>query len=199
MLEMSTRTRVLNAAMSAIGRRGVDGASLATVADEVGITKQAVLYHFSSKRELVRGVVDAAIDELDQELRGAVAPGERGWPAVERLVRAAFSVAARRPEVLVLLREVARHGPPLSVHVAERLRPLLDDAERQLRQDMDDGLLRRRDPKVLLLTFHAVVVGVSTETELMRTVGMPPDVRSLAVARRELLTLLRDALVRRGS
>ncbi|MEM9607517.1 MAG: TetR/AcrR family transcriptional regulator [Actinomycetota bacterium] len=194
---MSTRARVLDAAMSAIGRRGVDGASLASVADEVGITKQAVLYHFSSKSELVRGVVDAAISELDGELRAAVHPGERGWPAVERLVRAAFSVAARRPEVLVLLREAARQGPPLSAHVAERLRPLLDDAERQLRRDMDDGLLRVREPRVLLLTFHAVVVGVSTETELMRAVGMPPDVRSLVIARRELLSLLRDALTRR--
>lgn len=180
--------------MSAIGRRGVEGASLASVADEVGITKQAVLYHFPSKNQLVVGAVDAAIGELDREMRTAVVAGERGWPAVERLVRAAFAMAARRPELLSMLREVARQGPPLAGHVAGRLRPLLDDAEAALRRDMDDGLLRRRDPRVLLLTFHAVVVGVSTETEVMRAVGMPPTVRSLVVARRELLALLRDAL-----
>jgi AcrR family transcriptional regulator len=194
---MSTRTRVLDAAMSAIAQRGVGGTSLSAVADDVGVTKAAVLYHFDSKTELVRGVVDAAIDELEAELRGAVSSGERGWPAVERLIRAAFAMAARRPEVLGLLREVARQGPPVATHLAHRLRPMLDDAERQLRQDMSDGLLRRRDPRVLLLTFHAMVVGVSTETEVMRAVGVAPTVRSLVLARTELLALLHDALVPR--
>lgn len=186
---------MLDAAMAAIAQRGVGGTSLSAVADDVGVTKAAVLYHFDSKADLVVGVVDAAIDELEVELRGAVATGERGWPAVERLVRAAFSVAARRPEVLGLLREVARQGPPVATHLAQRLRPLLDDAERRLRIDMDDGLLRRRDPRVLLLTFHAMVVGVSTETEVMRAVGVAPSVRSLVLARTELLALLRDALL----
>ncbi|MEM8902210.1 MAG: TetR family transcriptional regulator [Actinomycetota bacterium] len=194
---MSTRARVLDAAMAAIAQRGVGGTSLAAVAEDVGVTKAAVLYHFDSKTDLVRGVVDAAIDELEVELRGAITQGERGWPAVERLVRAAFSIAARRPEVLGLLREVARQGPPVATHLALRLRPMLDDAERRLREDMDDGLLRRRDPRVLLLTFHAMVVGVSTETEVMRAVGVAPTVRSLVRARNELLAMLEDALVSR--
>ena len=85
----------------------------------------------------------------------------------------------------------------MASHLAQRLRPMLDDAERRLRQDMSDGLLRQRDPRVLLLTFHAVVVGVSTETEVMRAVGVAPTVRSLVLARTELLALLRDALVPR--
>ncbi len=194
MPSVSTRERLLDAALSAIARRGVAGASLAEVAREVGVTKAAVLYHFDGKDSLLLAAVDRTVADIELELRRAVRGSERGWPAVERQVRAAFGLAARRPEALSLLREVARAGPPVSARLAERLGPMLESASSALRADMDDGLLVRYDPQTLLLTFHAVVVGVAVDSEVMRAVGVQPSVRSLVDARRELLALLGASL-----
>jgi AcrR family transcriptional regulator len=180
--------------MTAVARRGAAGASLAEVASEVGVTKQAVLYHFPSKADLLIGAVDAAVEVTEAELRSVVVEGLRGWPMVEALVRRTFLLAARRPEVLALLRETARHGAPVSTHQAERLRPLIDEATGALERDMAAGLLRPRDTRVLLLSFHALIVGVAVDTEVMRAAGVAPNSRSLVRARRELLSLLGDAL-----
>lgn len=191
---MSTRARVLDATIAAVAQRGVAGATLSDVAGEVGVTKQAVLYHFPSKTDLVIGAVDSALDVIEAELRAGLDAGVRGWPAVEALVRRTFDLAARRPEVLALLRETAKEGPPVSTHQARRLRPLIDEAARSLERDMAAGLLRKRDTRVLLLSFHALIVGVAVDTEVIRAVGVHPDARALVLARRELLGLLGDAL-----
>ena len=47
----------------------------------------------------------------------------------------------------------------------------------------------------MLLSAYSTVIGVATEVEVLRAVGIEPTLRSLAVRRRELLGFLRSALV----
>ncbi len=58
MAGVRTRERVVDAALSAFGTRGYDATSLDEVAAEVGVTKQAILYHFPTKEELLRASID---------------------------------------------------------------------------------------------------------------------------------------------
>lgn len=188
-----TRERLVTATVDMVARRGVAAASLADIAGRVGVSKQTVLYHFGSKDDLVDGAIEVAVDELAATLRGA-AGDRQGWAAVRATVRAAFALAARRPELLLVAREVARAGPPASTVLAERLAPVIDEASAFLDHEMSAGRLQRRDPQILLLVFHALVVGVATEPEVMQAVGVAPSARSLVRARRELLDLLEAAL-----
>jgi len=59
------RARIVAAALDVFAERGYKGASLAQIADRVGITQQAVLYHFRSKDQLLV----AALEERDREDR----------------------------------------------------------------------------------------------------------------------------------
>ena len=52
-----TREKLLNAAHSRFAERGFHGASIALIAGEVGLTKQALLYHFKRKDDLYREVI----------------------------------------------------------------------------------------------------------------------------------------------
>lgn len=59
------RARIVAAALDVFAERGYKGASLAQIAERVGITQQAVLYHFRSKDQLLI----AALEERDREDR----------------------------------------------------------------------------------------------------------------------------------
>ena len=48
---------------------------------------------------------------------------------------------------------------------------------------------------MLLLAVYSAVVGVATEPEVMRALGLEPDLRSLVKARRETIEFLRAALI----
>jgi AcrR family transcriptional regulator len=76
-----TRARIQDVARELFAAQGVQRTSLQDIADQVGLTKPALYYHFASREELVRSIVAPMIDEGEQflanhERNGAVAPRE---------------------------------------------------------------------------------------------------------------------------
>ena len=190
-----TRERILDKALAAFGLRGYDSTSLDDLASDLGITKQAILYHFSSKEHLLTSTIELAVHELGSALSGAANPQARGFQRIEDLVRATFSLAARRPEVLGLVRVVSRQGGDASGEVASAMSVMLGEAVRFIEAEMVAGRFRHHEPRMLLLAVYSAVVGVATEPEVMRALGLEPDLRSLVRARRETIEFLRAALI----
>jgi len=194
-----TRERVLNAALTAFGGRGVDSTSLDGLAVDLGITKQAILYHFSSKERLLEAVIDRTAGELAKAYADDDQPELIGFDRVASVVRTTFRVAARRPELLGLLRQVSRLGHPQTTRLAAGMSDLTEMARGFLEGEMMAGRLRRHEPRLLLLFAYSAVLGVASEPEVMRAMGVEPTLRSLTQARNELTTFLRNALVLESS
>lgn len=191
----STRRRILQAAVQSFGTTGVEGTSLDDLASDLGLRKQSILYHFPSKAELLDSAVGLASNDLVDALEKAVGGVAPGFERVEAVVKAVFRLAMRRPEMLGLLREVTRLGEPASNRLTQALEPLAASASAFLEAEMDRGTFRRSDPKLLLVSCYSTVIGVATEVEVLRAVGIEPSLRSAAVRRRELLGFLHSALV----
>ncbi len=193
----STKSRTIDAALTAFGTRGYEATSLDALATELGVRKQTILYHFSSKEALLDAVIDEAGSELIAVLSNAVSGAREGWLRVESVVHSVFRLAARRPELLGLLREVSRLGPPGATRFGEMLGPFIQRATRFLEEGMESGEFRRQDAQLLLLTTYSTVIGVATEVEVVRALGVEPTARSLVRRRSELLSFLRSALLPR--
>ena len=191
---MTTRDRILDAALVAFGTRGFEATSLDGLAAELKITKQTILYYEPSKDALLRAVINRSADELADALEASLSGAGRGFARVEAVVRSVFRVALRRPELLGLLKEVSRLGPPAAGWLMERLDPLVARATAFLAAEMDAGTMRRQDPRLMLLSTYSTVVGVATEVEVLRAVGIEPTSRSLVKRRRELMAFLQSAL-----
>ena len=194
MAPTSTRERVLNVALASFGTRGYEATSLDALAAELGVTKQTILYHYPSKEALLCAVIDRSAEELSAALEKSLARAGTGWDRIETVVKSVFRLAARRPELLGLLREVSRLGPPYATRLTGQLDPLVERAREYLEAEMEAGHVRRQDPRLLLLTAYSMVIGVATEAEVLRAVGGEPTLRSYVKRRNELLEFLRSAL-----
>jgi hypothetical protein len=93
------------------------------------------------------------------------------------VVDATFRVGRRRPELLAVVREVTRLGPPASTRLADAVRLLLPD-----------------DIGPSALAYGAQVVGIATEAEVRADLGLPADLAWLRSRRRALLADLVDSL-----
>ena len=140
-------------------------------------------------------LTDIVTCNLSELLAGASDPQARGFQRIEDLVRATFSLAARRPEVLGLVLLVTRQGGTASGELASAMSVMLGEAVRFVETEMVAGRFRRHVPRMLLLAVYSAVVGVATEPEVMRALGLEPDLRSLVKARRETIEFLRAALI----
>ncbi|MEM7094669.1 MAG: helix-turn-helix domain-containing protein [Actinomycetota bacterium] len=188
-----TRERILAEALDAFGTRGFDAVSLDDLAEELGVRKQTILYHFGSKAELFAAVIDTAVVELGEAMVEA-GRGRTGWPAVESVINAVFRIAVRQPERLGLLREVTRLGGEWSDRVRQSLAPVIERARLFLTLEMRRGNMRQTDPNLLLVSTYSTVMGVATEVEVLRAVGIEPTLREAVRRRRELLRFLEAAL-----
>jgi AcrR family transcriptional regulator len=191
----STRDRILDAALVSFGTRGFEATSLDHVAAELGVRKQTILYYHPSKVDLLDAVIDRSALELAAVFEATLARAGEGFDRIEAVVRSTFRLAIRRPELLGLLREVSRLGDPAATRLSENVEPLVDRARAFLEAEMDAGRFRPGDARLLLLSVYSTVVGVATEVEVLRAIGIEPTLRATVVRRREVLTFLRRALV----
>jgi len=193
--ETSTPARILDAALVSFATRGYEATSLDAVAAGLEVRKQTILYWFPSKEVLLEAVIDRSAIELSEALEGSLATAGTGWVQVEAVVRSVFRLAARQPELLGLVREMGRLGPPAATRFVAALEPLVRRASEFLGAEMDSGHMRRHEPRLLLLAIYSTVIGMLTEVELLRALGEEPTARSLVRRRAEILDLLRSALV----
>jgi AcrR family transcriptional regulator len=187
-----TRAKVLSSAVRLFGDQGYASTSLDEVAADVGLRKQSLLYYFPSKADLFAAAAAEAAAAMYAAMDGALKESDPG--GLDRLpvfVDAATALATRRPEVLGLIREVARAGPPVSDRVVEALRPLVDSAAEWLERGMHEGVIRTQNPRLALLTIYSAVMGHLTESSVQQAV-LDDDARR--VGSDDLVAFLRAAL-----
>lgn len=66
-VDLSTREQILNVARALFADKGYDATSMREIAQAVNISKPALYYHFDSKEEILRALVDESI-QLTAEL-----------------------------------------------------------------------------------------------------------------------------------
>lgn len=194
-LRRATNERIVDAALDSFAAGGYETTSLDAIASSLDIRKQTILYWFPTKEALLRAVIERSGRELTSTLEDALAKAGPGWERVTAVVRSVFRLAARRPELLGLVREVARLGPPAATWMTEALEPLVGRASDFLSTEMEAGRMRRHDPRLLLLAIYSTVIGMVTEVEVLRALGEEPTPRSLVRRRADVLALLRSALL----
>ena len=188
----------MDAALVSFATRGYDASSLDALAAGLEIRKQTILYWFPSKEVLLEAVIDRSAVELSAALEESLSKAGSGWARVEAVVRSVFRLAARRPELLGLVREMGRLGNPSATRLITALEPMVQRASEFLEAQMDAGHMRRHEPRLLLLAIYSTVIGMLTEVEVLRAFGEEPTARSLVRRRTEILELLRSALVTEG-
>ena len=102
-----TRHKLLAAAHRQFADRGFYGASIAQIAGEVGLTKQALLYHFKRKEDLYSAVLKAISVRLLAALESHVAPSQPPEQRFESMIEGIYYVARDNPlDTKVLMREL---------------------------------------------------------------------------------------------
>lgn len=102
-----TKTEIHRAAVHLFSTQGYDKTSLREIAEQVGITKASLYYHYSSKQELLRAIVGTFLDDVFAVLRQV--EGLPWSPEKEHELLAAYVdvIVAHRSTGPTLMRDIA--------------------------------------------------------------------------------------------
>ena len=103
----TTREKLLAAAKKQFAEKGFYGTSISQVAGEVGITKQALLYHFKRKEDLYGEVLKEISDRLLRLVRAAVSRSDVPERQFEYIFLGLYAASREYPlDTHILVREV---------------------------------------------------------------------------------------------
>ena len=172
------RAEIVRAALEVIAERGYRGASLAAVAERVGLTQQGLLHHFPTKDALLVAVLK------DRDRWDAV-------PATQWRVDLLASLVeynAMRPGIIqtfsALLGESVTEGHPARPYFTERYRQVRANMAAVLRTEYGDRLPNGLTPERTAPLLVAVMDGLQYQWLL------DPESVDMPGAFRDFLTLL---------
>ena len=163
---MDNPEQIRAAATKLFASHGYEGVSLQSIADEVGVAKQTLLYHYPSKEVLRRAVIDQVFEHwrstLPQILQ-AVTSGKRRFTALtEELIR---FFMADRDRARLLSRELLDNPQSTQRLIGENLRPWLLLVAEYIREGQKIGMIHADvDPESYVL--HVIVLVVSNVAAL---------------------------------
>lgn len=181
------------AAVRLFSRHGFDGTSVQAIADEVGTSKQALLYHFSSKE----GLREAAIEEMVQTWKAVLprfltAMTRKEAPFEEALAEIVAFFRAEPAYARFLMQELlsgAQH-PAIS-----DVRTWLGFAAGFLRQAQSDGLVAAEvDPEAWVVNAGIFILAALSLQDGASAEGLPDPERTL----RELARMVGSSLRPKG-
>jgi len=172
------RAEIVRAALEVIAERGYRGASLAAVAERVGLTQQGLLHYFPTKDALLVAVLK------DRDRWDAV-PATR-WRV--DLLASLVEYNAMRPGIIqtfsALLGESVTEGHPARPYFTERYRQVRANMAAVLRTEYGDRLPNGLTPERTAPLLVAVMDGLQYQWLL------DPESVDMPGAFRDFLTLL---------
>ena len=136
-----TKERILAAAQNHFAKAGFDAARLQDIASDAGITRPSLLYHFSTKEDLYRLVVERTFEQL-LGLLSEVTIGDDDFSSViENLVTTYVTFLENNPYVAgVVIREFTSKAGPGQEILLKQIAPALDWVESLFQQSETSGL-----------------------------------------------------------
>lgn len=185
-----TRSQILAAAIRAFARSGFEAASLAGIAQQAGVKKALVQYHFSTKEQLWREAARRLWTERNQRLAEVIASSDTKDPnaSMRRGFTALVEFTRENPEWLwFMFHEAAANGERLQWLIDNFLREDYRQGELFVKQFQDCGQMREGTPLYLLhlisgaltynlmvapATLHATHTDLASEESITRQVGL---------------------------
>jgi len=183
-----TEEAILEATLRLLARRGVHGTSLDALAEEVGVAKSSILWHFGSKEELLLRVAERAFE--------AVASGPArtilALPSIEEREEATWrfylETVRQRPElrrvVLYLIFESAEGRPELRARLRQLYHSMRDLFAEGLRGIVPDDAQRRRRAAVALASLDGLFLQWLLDPDALDLDALHREMRDLAARAR---------------
>lgn len=177
-----TREEIVQAAGRVLLRDGLSATTLDAVAKEVGLTKAALYYYFSSKDALLFEIIYSNMEAQAHAVHKAVAEVEDGGQALRAIIRETVRCYANRLDDFRLAFLLGQVAGPEAFHVAPeqlaRIRPLNDLAFGETARLLAVSNKKRHgraqvEPRIMAFLANIAAVGLLTLKGMVESVGDP--------------------------
>jgi AcrR family transcriptional regulator len=157
--------RIVEQATRLFAARGFVGASLRDIAVAVGIRKPSLLYHFSSKDELRRKVLEEMLGRWNEVLPRLLVAATSGPEQFDAVVNETINFFRDDPDrARLILREILDHPEEMKPLLEQHVLPWAQIVANYIRKGQEAGrVLPDVDPEAYIFNMiHLLVAGIAS-------------------------------------
>lgn len=190
------RQQILDSAETLFASAGFDAVSMKAIAEPVGISPAMIHYYFGSKLDLLREVIEKALEPMSATIAKLKKSPD---PRIEEFVAQLFSTMQQHPNLpLLLMRQILLPGSPMQQHFLESLAPRLGGAlPGLLRQGQKTGRVAADlDPSITALLILSLCVFPHISRPLSQPgLGLSFDQAGLEQLQNHIIRVLKRGLL----
>ena len=162
------RRQIVRVSTGLFVKKGFSGTTTREIARKAGISEAVIFRHFSRKEDLYRAIIGSRCDGSDgkSRLMGAI-EGKKGRDVFREVASFLIREHQRDQTLMRLLTQSALERHDLAeVFIKTRGLELIEFLERQIKELVREGRLRKVDPKIAARAFMGMVLHFSLSQEL---------------------------------
>ena len=170
---MSAREQILDVATRKMAEKGADATSLQAIAEEVGIRKPSILYHFENKNALRVAVLEDLLARWGEVMpKLFMATSRDGVARFEAIMAELVSFfTSDTDRARLLIREIMDHPEEMRTYLGRFVQPWLDVIADHIRKDQNAARSRSDvDPEAYVLTVVTMTLASLAMVEDMGSV-----------------------------
>jgi len=148
---------IIAEAVRVFAESGYEGASVATIAENVGLSKQNLMYYFPSKQALYQRVLDDVLDNWLERMANLAAPDGEPADVLRAYIKAKLDFSREHPLASrVYAMEVISGAPMYGQQIRERVVPLVHKDIEVFERWIAEGRIARVNATHLLFSIWAM-------------------------------------------
>jgi AcrR family transcriptional regulator len=183
----SRREEILDEATRLFAERGYEGASMADLAERVGLRKASLFHHFASKDVLYAAVLARLVEDVGAAISQSTRLGGSFAEQLDVLSDGITVILGAQPfAARLLIREVMDWGPVVRDHLADKMMLVLAASEAFVRAGQEEGSFVQAEPRQLIISMcglHFMPFAIGELVKLF--VGAEPSALEFIEPRRE--------------
>lgn len=181
------RAQIFAAARQCFVERGYTATTIDDIAQGCGLSKGGIYFHFSSKKEIFRGLVQEEFDTSSAYIDQVMTSGE---PLASRLIEVGehflqqFVADPEQSRFMLVVIKMALHDEATHQMLIHLQESYIERISGLLEEGIADGALRPMDTESVAIILKAMLDGIQASI----AVGYSPDLDRLLPAAVDLLT-----------
>jgi AcrR family transcriptional regulator len=169
-----TRAAIVEAALLAASRGGLEGLTIGTLADSMQMSKSGVFAHFGSREELQLAVLKAYVQRFVNEVLRPAVKKPRGLPRLEAILQRWVAFLAREMTRGCIMIAGAVEYDDVPGPQRDEMVAIITGWKRELikaiRQAISEGHLRPRvDAQQLVFEIYGLMLAMHQDARLLRS------------------------------
>jgi 3-oxoacyl-[acyl-carrier-protein] synthase-3 len=157
-LVKNTKERIMEVAKNLFMKKGVAGTSVRDIAKKAGINIAALNYHFRSKESLFEMIFDRTLNDTVPALQDILNSNYPLEEKIKRYIDAYFNMVIKNPQLPFFVLSVLNNDPK-KINRLKAFQSLdyTDIFARQLKEEAENGNIRRVDPNHFFINLQALL------------------------------------------